>query len=279
MVLKKMSFRNIRSTEFPSPASKSTRDWANYADKVQIPALVLMENMAVDGSHAAFLTSRNLNQLMSSSSTDRVSNTRRIVKIVNSQVIHVSLSQTESYSTVEEPITVIFKHLSTFTNLTLPECVSWDTGISAWSGVRCAKAFSNQSHTVCECNTVGTMALLETLDTETETDSRHEVTMVFIIIVSITVTIIVAISAVLLSVYCSRVKVRFILVTNTKLKLKQLYNLQELFLSEYFYMFSNIMFHNNIFLNILVTIDKARQKSRKLFSFVLMFLVIITYTY
>jgi len=207
MVLKKMSFRNIRSTEFPSPASQSTRDWAQYTDRVQIPDLVLMENMAVDGSHAIFLATRNLDQLMSSSSTDRSTNTRRTVKIVNSQVVHVSLNQKDSYSTVEEPITVLFRHLSTFTNLTRPECVSWDTGINAWSGARCTTGFSNSTHTICECNTVGTMALLETLDSEGGADSRHEVTMVFIVIVSITVTIIVAISAVLLSVYCSRVKV------------------------------------------------------------------------
>ena len=220
-----MSFRNIRGTEFPSPAAQSTRDWTTYTDKVQIPALVLMENMAVDGSHAAFLTSKNLDRLMSSAATSsaavtmshtaadqRLATPRKTMKVVNSQVVHITLGQAESYSTVEEPIKIMFRHISTFSNLTRPECVSWDTGISAWSGARCATAFSNATHTWCECNTVGTLALLETLDTaggvSGGADTRHEVTLVFIVIVSITVTIIIAISAVLLSVYCSRVKVR-----------------------------------------------------------------------
>ena len=80
-----MSFRNIRGTWFPSPAAQNTAQWSNYADRVDIPALVLMENMAVEtgggaGSHVAFVATNNLDLLLAPPPT------QQSTEVVNSQV-------------------------------------------------------------------------------------------------------------------------------------------------------------------------------------------------
>ena len=85
LVVKKMSFRNIRGTWFPSPAAQNTAQWSNYADRVDIPALVLMENMAVEtgggaGSHVAFVATNNLDLLLAPPPS------QQSTEVVNSQV-------------------------------------------------------------------------------------------------------------------------------------------------------------------------------------------------
>ena len=78
-----MSFRNIRGTWFPSPAAQNTAQWTAYADRIDIPALVLMENMAVEagggsGSHVAFIATNNLDLLLAPAISTQ--------EVVNSQV-------------------------------------------------------------------------------------------------------------------------------------------------------------------------------------------------
>ena len=190
-----MSFRNIRGSEFPSPAARATRDWAQYTDRVDIPALVLMENMGAEGSNVAFLGTSNLDLLLSPGrGPDRT-------EVVNSQVLHVSLG--EPHTTVREPVEVVFRHIS-HSNMTRPRCVAWDAAAGAWDGARCVLQATNATHSHCQCSVLGTLALLETVKVE---DDLHKVTLMLTLIVTVTVTVVSAISLALLIFYCKKVKV------------------------------------------------------------------------
>ncbi|GIY73787.1 hypothetical protein CDAR_321682 [Caerostris darwini] len=92
------------------------------------------------------------------------------------------------------PITVTFKHLQV-ENVSNPLCVFWDYQISSWSTEGCWLKYTNQSHTICQCNHLTNLAVImhvtETPDQPISTD--HEtlrmivyigcaVTMVFLLI-------------------------------------------------------------------------------------------------
>merc|ERR1719192_2709299 len=74
LTVRKISFRNIRGTVFPSLASLATDIWQNYTDTIQIPAVVLMENMNREAAQVVFLSMRNMEKLLlpGSDSSERV---------------------------------------------------------------------------------------------------------------------------------------------------------------------------------------------------------------
>jgi len=147
------------------------------------------------GSHVAFVATNNLDLLLAPPPT------QQSTEVVNSQVMHVSLGEPDLV--VREPVRVLFRHLSS-SNVTRPRCVHWAEA-GAWSDSKCTAEYTNATHTQCRCSTLGTLALLETVQIE---DSMERVTVVVTLIVTVTVAIISAISLALLVFYCRRVKVR-----------------------------------------------------------------------
>ena len=209
--VKKISFPNIRGTEFPSTAARATRDWQQYADTVDIPALVLMENMAPEAANVLFLTANNLDILLTPerrpSSSPSMSSSS---EVVNSQVMTVSLGTEGRLSLVQEPLTVVFRHVAA-SNVTRPRCAHWDPTTAAWSETHCrVGGRSNASHTECKCNVLGTLGLLEQVEADEaeDRDGLGRVTTLVVIITTITVSLVAVFSIFLLIVYCHRVKVR-----------------------------------------------------------------------
>ncbi len=208
--VKKVSFRNIRGTALPSPAARATRDWSLYADSVEVPALVLMENMAPEAANILFLTANNLDILLT---PERTSTSPPSLEVVNSQVMHVSLDEQQGgrrSPLVQEPLIALFRHVAA-SNVTRPRCAHWDAAAAAWSDAHCRLGGrSNDTHTECKCHVLGTLGLLEQVEADPASDDDgrlNRMTTLVVIIVTVTVSLIAVFSIFLLIVYCQRVKV------------------------------------------------------------------------
>ena len=206
LTIRKISFRNIRGTQFPSRASLATETWQNYSDTIQIPAVVLMENMNREAAQVVFLSMRNMEKLLVPASDESESvGSEAGRQIVNSQVIHIALGERSDLLTMTQPVSMMFRHTSPQLPVSSPSCVLWDRASEAWSGRHCQAVFTNASHTQCHCSRLGTFALLETM---VETDSLARTTFIVIIIVAVSVSTVVLLSLVLAVIYCYRIKVR-----------------------------------------------------------------------
>jgi len=212
--VKKVSFRNIRGTALPSPAARATRDWSLYADSVEVPALVLMENMGPEAANILFLTANNLDILLTPerTTTSGGSSSASSLEVVNSQVMHVSLDEQSGRRSplVQEPLIVLFRHVAA-SNVTRPRCAHWDTATAAWSDAHCRLGGrSNDTHTECQCHVLGTLGLLEQVEADPSSDDDGRLarmTTLVVIIVTVTVSLVAVFSIFLLIVYCQRVKV------------------------------------------------------------------------
>ena len=176
---------------------------------MEIPALVLMENMNSEGSQVVFLSLRNLEKLLIPGESNQTAwdlDTERGAKqVVNSQVIHLSFGEREERVRINEAVTMVFRHKNVG-NVTNPRCVRWDRGSESWSDKFCQIVVTNSTHTRCECSRIGTFALLEEIE---QTDGVARMTFLVMVIIAIAVSIIAFISMVLIFVYCHRIKVLF----------------------------------------------------------------------
>jgi len=210
LTVRKISFRNIRGTIFPSLASLATPYWKDYTDNIEIPALVLMENMNSEGSQVVFLSLRNLEKLLVPSESNKTARDfsshigATAKQVVNSQVIHLSFGDSSERVAINEPVTMIFRHKNVG-NVTNPRCVQWDRGSESWSTKFCQLVFTNLTHSQCECSRIGTFALLEEIE---QSDGVARMTFLVMVIISVSVSIIAFISLVLICVYCHRIKVQ-----------------------------------------------------------------------
>jgi len=209
--VKKISFRNIIRTHFPSRAARATRDWQDYQDSIEIPALVLMENMKNDVAEIVFLSFKNLEHLLLPTNIERVIAGKegqvleKTHRVVNSQVILASMGHQKQGVVVNEPITMLFQHKST-KNVTNPKCVYWDFTRNAWSGYGCSLLFTNSSHSQCSCDGhLSSYALVDEVEVE---DSLSHMTFLVVVIIAITVSFITLLSLVLVIIYCRKVKVQ-----------------------------------------------------------------------
>ena len=199
LTIRKISFRNIRGTRFPSAASLATPLWKEYEDNIEIPAIVLMESMGTEAAQVVFLSMRNMDKLLvPSSDQPDVSQ-----KIVNSQVMHLSFGERSDLVRLQSPVRMMFRH-QTVSDVNNPRCVLWDRSSESWSSRFCEIVFSNSSHTGCECSKVGSFGLLEDV---VKKDSMAKTTFLVMVIVAVAVSTIVIISIVLVAVYCYRIKV------------------------------------------------------------------------
>ena len=206
LTIRKISFRNIRGTQFPSRASLASPGWRNYEDNIEIPALVLMENMNSESAQVVFLSMRNIDKLLCPSDESPVFSD--VVgdghdQVVNSQVMHIAFGERSDLVRLNEPVRMMFRH-KTVTDVNNPRCVLWDRSMEAWSGRFCDLVFTNSTHTECQCSRVGSFGLLEDV---VPRDSMAKTTFLVMVIVAVAVSTIFIISIVLVAVYCYRIKV------------------------------------------------------------------------
>ena len=200
MTIRKISFRNIRGTRFPSAASLATPLWKDYEDNIEIPAIVLMESMGTEAAQVVFLSMRNMDKLLEPSSEKQRDLGK---KIVNSQVMHLSFGERSDLVRLQSPVRKMFKH-QTVSDVNNPRCVLWDRSTESWNSRFCEIVFSVR-HTGCKCSKVGSFGLLEDI---VKKDSMAKTTFLVMVIVAVAVSTIVIISIVLVAVYCYRIKVR-----------------------------------------------------------------------
>ena len=208
--MKKISFRNIVRSHFPTKAARATKSWEKYRDSIELPAIVLMENMKDDFSEIVFLSFKNLDHLLVPADVERVrveeteqegGIIEKRHRIVNSQVLYVSLSQEKNRVIVTEPINMWFEH-KVRENVTNPKCVHWDFTTNAWSTAGCKLLFTNSSHSRCSCGYLSSFALLDEVEEE---DGMSHIS--FLVVVIITVSFITLLSLVLVIIYCRKLKV------------------------------------------------------------------------
>ena len=200
LTIRKISFRNIRGTQFPSRASLATHEWQHYTDNIQIPAIVLMETMEQEAAKVVFISMRNIEKLLSPGHSDDSDD-----QVVNSQVIHLAFGERSDLLRLKESVRMMFQH-KTVSEVNNPKCVMWDRDLELWSGRFCDLVFSNSTHTQCQCSRVGSYGLLEDI---VPRDSMAKTTFMVMVIIGVSVSIIVLVSVVLVGVYCYRIKVSF----------------------------------------------------------------------
>lgn len=198
LTIRKISFRNIRGTHFPSAASLATPVWKDYEDNIEIPAIVLMESMGTEAAQVVFLSMRNIDKLLAPSSIEEDNK-----QIVNSQVMHVSFGERSDLVRLQSPVRMMFRH-QRVSDVSNPRCVLWDRSSESWAGRFCELVFSNSTHTGCECSRVGSFGLVEDV---VRKDSMAKTTFLVMVIIAVAVSTIVIISIVLVAVYCYRIKV------------------------------------------------------------------------
>lgn len=111
MSVKKVNFRHMTHLRYPSKASKATKEWMNYTDTVDIPSLVLMENMDRTGAETVFMVFKDLKTILEG--TQHGDDNGKV--IVNSKVAFVSMRNRLHMPLMPEPIKATFKHLMTGT--------------------------------------------------------------------------------------------------------------------------------------------------------------------
>ncbi len=213
MSVKKLNFHHMSHLRFPSLASKSTKDWTGYFDRVDIPSLVLMENMEREGAENIFVAFKDLNDIFSDNSSavamvNRKSGERRSALLINSKIALVSM-RTEHRPMLPEPIRISFEHVHRENASESPKCVHWDSSRHDWSDAKCRLDWTNATHSECHCFTFGLLALLEEIDADALEAGSSPGVHVTIVVGIIVATIVVFCLAVGFGVgfdYCRRVR-------------------------------------------------------------------------
>merc|ERR1712038_2184744 len=188
LTVRRISFRNIHRTHLPSVASLATPAWRDYSDSVEVPALVLMENMQAEGAMLVFLSLKHMEELAGAPGG----------QLVTSQVVHLSLGGGQI---VREPLAVTLEHGSRRGEA---RCVLWEPESQKWNPEFCSTMESNLTHTTCPCSRLGTFALLQ--DQRQPGDEVARMNFLVTVIIAISVSIVFFVSIILAFIYCYRMK-------------------------------------------------------------------------
>ena len=188
LTVRRISFRNIHRTHLPSVASLATPAWRDYSDSIEVPALVLMENMQSEGAMLVFLSLKHMEELAGAPGG----------QLVTSQVVHLSLGGGQ---VVREPLAVTLEHLSKGGEA---RCVLWQPETQNWNSDFCSTLESNLTHTTCHCSRLGTFALLQ--DQRQPGDEVARMNFLVTVIIAISVSIVFFVSIILAFIYCYRMK-------------------------------------------------------------------------
>lgn len=159
MSVKKVNFHHMHHLRFPSPASRATKDWTNYEDTLDVPSIVLMENMGRNGAEIVFVAFRDLASILDLKRNDF----HERKQFLNSRVAYVSM-HTSHKPMLPEPIRLTFAHLYPHpTDSDDPEtskCVHWDQTLNEWAEDHCRLVGVNATHTECVCAKFGLFGVL-----------------------------------------------------------------------------------------------------------------------
>ena len=188
LTVRRISFRNIHRTHLPSVASLATPAWRDYSDSVEVPALVLMENMQAEGAMLVFLSLKHMEELAGAPGG----------QLVTSQVVHLSLGGGQI---VREPLAITLEHGSRRGET---RCVLWEPESQKWNPDFCSTVESNLTHTTCHCSRLGTFALLQ--EQRQPGDEVARMNFLVTVIIAISVSIVFFVSIILAFIYCYRMK-------------------------------------------------------------------------
>ena len=204
IAVKKLNFRHMSHIHFPSAASKATKDWMNYSDRVDVPTLDLMENMDRDGATVVFMAFKDLASIVSLRYSDQIfrADPEKEGFFLNSKVAMASIQNLgyKGYQPlIPEPILATFEHLHPENRSEDPICVHWDESAHDWSHKACKLVFTNSTHSECACQHFGLLGLYERVhNTESGGASFDADSATLIIIVVVVVLAVLAFALVVL---------------------------------------------------------------------------------
>jgi hypothetical protein len=157
--------------KFPSQAVKASKEWSQLEESVDVPSLVLMENMGRDGAEVVFVAFRDLSAIVHSDDHVRVI----------SKVLLVTM-KTEHVPLLPEPVRVSFVRTDN-TTTHAPLCVRWDDLSHGWTESGCRLLDANATHGHCACAHFGMMALATRHSEQDQAGGNMHITTVVAIVV------------------------------------------------------------------------------------------------
>jgi len=151
MTVKRLNFHHMSHLRFPSAAARATREWLDYDDAVDVPSLVLMENMERNGAEVVFLAFKNLHNLLNEAAAG-------LNQKVVSKVALVTMRSDAHRPMLPEPVRLELEHSTKVKGHT--QCANWDEAKHAWSDRGCRAAAANETHTLCFCYRFGLVGVL-----------------------------------------------------------------------------------------------------------------------
>ncbi|XP_058809833.1 latrophilin Cirl-like isoform X3 [Phymastichus coffea] len=178
MEVRVLEIRNL-NTEFevfPQKPAKQER-WARLRDRIELTQTALLANsdnkdrlvrlvfMAFERLEEILQPSDNshFEQISMNEERENINHHQQyhsnsVTRILNSKVISASLGRGKHVQ-LTEPVRLYFEHINR-ENVSNPRCVYWDYTTNNWSEEGCFTRYSNNSHTVCECNHLTNFAVL-----------------------------------------------------------------------------------------------------------------------
>ncbi|TRY70105.1 hypothetical protein TCAL_13311 [Tigriopus californicus] len=185
MSVKKMNFNHMIHMRFPSHASKATKEWMSYQDTIDVPSLVMMENMDRSGAEMIFFAFKDVASLIGFDQHEGIQG------FINSHIVFASM-KVKHKPLLPQPLKMTFEHIFK-NNVTNPQCVFWDERLHEWSRHGCKLVDTNQTHSECLCGHLGMLALMEEAKEVPEQTGSHVAIVLSIVVLLFVIFVIVVV--------------------------------------------------------------------------------------
>ncbi|XP_031336260.1 latrophilin Cirl [Photinus pyralis] len=146
--------RNVHIERFPSD-----NKWSSSNDSIELPRGALLENSEGGFVRLVFVAFDRLEEILQWQPDSFDDNfNKNVSRMLNSKVISASLGKGRHIQ-LYEPVRLTLKHLKV-ENVSNPSCVFWDYTTSTWSEEGCHVYYTNETHTICECDHLTNFAIL-----------------------------------------------------------------------------------------------------------------------
>ncbi|XP_050426241.1 latrophilin Cirl [Adelges cooleyi] len=156
-----ISTQNVDTEVFPIPYSSNNEFFMNNT-WLQLQKSALLENSEAGFIRLVYIAFDSLENILQPQSANGV-------RIINSKIVSASLGKGKHIQ-LHQPVTLCFQHLQ-IDNVSNPTCVFWDYTENGWSEEGCSVIYTNQTHTLCQCNHLTNFAILMDLKNSVPTPS------------------------------------------------------------------------------------------------------------
>ncbi|XP_050526873.1 latrophilin Cirl [Daktulosphaira vitifoliae] len=145
-----ISTQNVDTEVFPPLYTSNNGIFMNNT-WLQLQKSALLENSEAGFIRLVYIAFDSLENILQPQSSNGI-------RIINSKIISASLGKGKHIQ-LHQPVTLCFQHLQ-IDNVSNPTCVFWDYTENGWSEEGCSVIYTNQTHTLCQCNHLTNFAIL-----------------------------------------------------------------------------------------------------------------------